>query len=281
MQVVPATSVAVDTHYLDTMGLQLVAGDNFRQNAAPDTPLIVNETLVRRLGWADPIGRKILYGHVVGVVRDFHVRSLREPIAMLVMALVNDDPAVVAPARRAFVQRVLIIKVSGRQFQDAVRHVEKVMTRFDPDNPFEYSMLDESLQELYTTERRMLALIAIFATLCILIACLGLFGLTAFDIERRAREIAIRKVMGASMWQVVMLFARRILILIVIGGVIAAAVAWIAMDEWLTGFAYRVDTSPVLLALAVFLAGVVALATVALQSWRVARADPADALRNE
>jgi putative ABC transport system permease protein len=179
------------------------------------------------------------------------------------------------------VQRTLIIRISGRDFEGTMKHIEAVMRRFDPANPFEFTLLDESLGSLYETEHRMLTLIAIFATLCIFIACLGLFGLTAFATESRAREIAIRKVLGASSWQVVMLLARRILVLIGVGGVIAAAVTWNVMDEWLAGFAYRVNVNPLLLVLAVVLAAAVALATVTLQSVRTARADPADALRGE
>lgn len=281
MQDIQAVYAEVDNDFVAALGLQLVAGRSFRSTAPVPGELIVNESMVRRMGWADPLGRKIQDGHVIGVVRDFLFRSLREPVAPLVMTLLVNDPARVPEAQRPFVQRMLILRTAAGNFQATMKHVSAVMARFDPGNPFEYTMLDESLQELYATEQRMLALIAIFATLCILIACLGLFGLTAFATERRAREIAIRKVLGASAWQVVMLLARRILLLIAIGGVIAAAAAWIVMDEWLAGFAYRISASPVLLGLAVLLAGGVALGTVSLQSWRVARADPGDALRNE
>jgi putative ABC transport system permease protein len=124
-------------------------------------------------------------------------------------------------------------------------------------------------------------LIAVFAALCIMIACLGLYGLTAFATERRAREIAIRKVVGASPWQVVLLLSRRTLLLIGVAGVVAAVAVWLVMDEWLTGFAYRVRVNPLLLIVSILLAAVVALGTVALQSLRTARADPADTLRYE
>jgi putative ABC transport system permease protein len=127
----------------------------------------------------------------------------------------------------------------------------------------------------------MLTLIAVFATLCMGIACLGLFGLTSFATQRRAREIAIRKVLGSSPWQVLLLLSRRVLLLIGVGGLIAAAAAWLVMNQWLAGFAYRVAVSPLLLLLSIALAAGVALGTVALKSLRVARADPADTLRYE
>ena len=127
----------------------------------------------------------------------------------------------------------------------------------------------------------MTRLIATFAGLCVLIACLGLLGLTAFDTERRARELAIRKVLGASSSQIIALLARRMLLLIGAGGVLATAIAWMVMNEWLSGFAYRVDVNPGLMALAIILAATVALVTVTLQSLKTARADPVEALRTE
>jgi putative ABC transport system permease protein len=273
----------VDAGFVPALGLEVVAGENFSTDPGVDGQVILNEAMVRQLGWKDDaVGQTFLgAGRVVGVVRDFHFSSLRERIGPMVLGLLSDDPTRTPEAQRPFVQRTLIIRVSGRDFGGTLQHIEAVMRRFDPANPFEYRLLDETLGTLYETEQRMLALIATFATLCVLIACLGLFGLTAFATERRAREIAIRKVLGATSWQVVMLLARRILVPIGIGGIIAAFVAWFAMREWLAGFAYRVDVNPLLLGFSILLAAAVALVTVMLQSLRTARADPADALRGE
>jgi putative ABC transport system permease protein len=218
---------------------------------------------------------------VVGVVRDFHMQSLRATITPMALTLLGDGRAREPEARWPFVQRSVLIRISGRNFPATMRHIESVVKRFDPGNPFEYTMMDESLAGMYGTDQRMLTLIAIFAALCTGISCLGLFGLTSFATERRAREIAIRKVIGASAWQVVWLLSRRTLLLIGAGGVIASAAAWLVMDEWLAGFAYRVKVSPLLLALSIALAAAVALGTVSLQSLRTARADPADTLRYE
>jgi len=280
MQSVRGGIFGVAANFTSALGIQLVAGQNLSAESSPGN-FLVNETMVRTMGWKQPIGRRIQNGRVVGVVQDFHFRPLREPIVPMLIMVLNDDPNVIAPERRPLVQRTLIVRVSGKDFPATLKHLRETMTRFDLANPFEYAMLDESLQGAYATERRMLALIAIFATLCILIACLGLFGLTAFATERRSREIAIRKVLGASAPQVVWMLSRRILALIGLGGLAAAVVAWLVMDQWLAGFAYRVGVSPLLLALAILLAGGVALLTVALQSMRVARADPADTLRYE
>jgi putative ABC transport system permease protein len=271
----------VDAGFIPGLGISLAAGRNFDPELRGGEQIIINENMARQLGWRDAVGQEFMGARVVGVVKDFHFSSLRDPIGPLLLRLMTDDPSRTPEAQRPFVQRAVIIRVSGRDFMGTLRHIEETMRRFDPANPFEYTLLDETLGQMYVTERRMLALIATFATLCVLIACLGLFGLTAFATERRAREIAIRKVLGATSRQVVMLLARRILLLIGVGGLIAAAAAWLLMDQWLAGFAYRVSVNPGLLALSIVLAASVALGTVALQSLRTARADPAEALRGE
>lgn len=275
--------LSVGADFRATLGMELVAGQDFAVDDAErgGQVYLVNEALVRERGWKDPIGRRVLNGRVIGVLRDFHVESLRTPIAPLALTPLSDDPSRFAEAQRPLVQRFVMIRVSGRDLSGALAHIGKVMAQFDPGNPFEYTMLDETLRDLYSTERRMLVLVAIFGTLCIFIACLGLFGLTAFATRQRAREIATRKVLGASPWQVVWLLARRFLLLICAGGMIAAAIAWLVMEQWLAGFAYRVAVSPALLLLSILLAASVALGTVALQSLRTAVADPAEALRRE
>jgi putative ABC transport system permease protein len=273
----------VGADFLKTMGIELAEGQDFPADAAgrAGQTFLVNEAFARARGWKSAIGRRVQEGRVIGVVRDFHMQSLRNPISPLALTMLSDERKREPEARWPFLQRFILIRVSGKHFPATMRYIDSVMTRFDPGNPFEYTLLDDSLADMYGTERRMLALIAVFATLCTGVACLGLFGLTSFATQRRAREIAIRKVMGSSPWQVVWLLSRRVLLLIGIGGVIATAAAWLVMNEWLAGFAYRVSINPLLLMLSVLLAASVALGTVALQSLRTARADPADTLRHE
>jgi putative ABC transport system permease protein len=283
MQSVDGDILEVGADFLKTLGIELVQGEDLPADAAGRSGqvYVVNEAFVRARGWKNAIGRQVQPGRVIGVVRDFHMQSLHAPIMPLALTLLGDARKREPETRWPFVQRSILIRISGRNFPATMRHIESVMTHFDPGNPFEYAMMNDSLADMYATDRRMLTLIAVFATLCTGIACLGLFGLTAFATEQRAREIAIRKVVGASPWQVVWLLSRRVLLLIGIGGLIASVVAWLVMDEWLTGFAYRVGVSPLLLVLSIALAAGVALATVALQSLRAACADPADTLRYE
>ena len=148
-------------------------------------------------------------------------------------------------------------------------------------HPFEYTFLDDELDQLYVSEERLMRLIGIFAAICIFVACLGLFGLAASATEQRTKEIGIRKVLGASTLAIILLLARRVLVLVAAGAAVASIVAWLAMQEWLSGFAYRAALNPVYLLLAALGAGAVALLTIALQSWRTARGDPVQALRYE
>jgi putative ABC transport system permease protein len=283
MQSVDGDIIGVGADFLKTLRIELMEGQDFSADLAGRAGdiFLVNETLARARGWKNAIGRRVGNGRVIGVVRDFHMQSLRQPIMPLALEPIADERKSQPESRWPFLQRSILIRVSGSHFAQTMRHIESVMTRFDPGNPFEYTMLDDSLRDMYGTERRMLTLIAVFATLCLGIACLGLFGLTSYATRQRSREIAIRKVLGASPWQVVLLLSRRVLLLIGVGGLIAAAAAWLVMDDWLAGFAYRVGVNPLLLVASIALAAGVALGTVALQSLGTARADPADALRYE
>lgn len=270
----------VSPGFIETLGIDLVAGRDFSDDLRGGRQIIINESMARQLGWKDAVGQSLLGARVVGVARDFHFSSLRDPIGPMMLESLR-ELGNVPEARRPFMQRTLFIHVTGRNFDDTIQRIAGVMREFDPAHPFEYRLLDESLGQLYVEEQRMTRLIATFACLCVLIACLGLFGLTAFASASRARELATRKVLGASGWQIVALLARRVLVSIAIGGLLATAIAWIVMKDWLSGFAYRVGVNPVLMILSIVLAAAVALITVGLQSLKTARADPVEALRAE
>jgi putative ABC transport system permease protein len=180
---------------------------------------------------------------------------------------------------RAFVQGQLVLNIAGADIGGTLGYIERIMREADPKHPFEYTFLDDSLNKLYKSENQLMRLIGIFAGVCIFIACLGLFGLSAFTTEQRTREIGTRKVLGATTWQIIMLLARHILVLVLIAAVLASVIAYFAIDEWLTGFAYRASINPLVFVLSAAAAALVAFTTVALQSYKTASADPVHALR--
>jgi putative ABC transport system permease protein len=217
---------------------------------------------------------------VIGVVEDFNFRSLHKPLEPLVLFPLSNDFSAVADLQRPFVQRLLVVNVSGDDIRGTLDYIGSVLTQADARHSFEYEFLDTQLDNLYQADRRLMRLIGIFAAICIFIACLGLFGLAAFATEQRTREIGTRKVLGATTMQIITLLAQRIMAIVLVAAVLASVLAYFAIDEWLTGFAYRAGINPLLFALAAAAAAAVAFGTVALQSLKIARADPVHALRH-
>jgi putative ABC transport system permease protein len=268
------------------LGLKITQGRDLSSRLLTDVGvnLLVNEALVRKMGWTNPLGKRVQLGirngRVVGVVGDFNFKSLHTVIEPLIIVQQPIDMTQVAEINKPFQQRQLILDIAAQDMPRTLAHVEKVITDADPRHPFEYIFLDESLNSLYKSESALTKLIAIFAGISILIACMGLFGLAAFTTEQRTREIGTRKVLGATSWQIVRLLARPILVLVVIASVLAAVLSYFAIDEWLTSFAYKAGINPLIFLLATVVAAVVAFITVALQSWKTASADPVNALRH-
>jgi putative ABC transport system permease protein len=272
--------------FAQVMGLKIVQGRDFSKHLLTDigTNFLVNEALVRKLGWTEPLGKRISLGNqsgrVIGVVRDFNFKSLHTLIEPFVMYPLKDDFTGVPELFRPFSQRLLVLNISGDDVGNTLGFVERVMARADPKHPFEYAFLDDQLDRLYKSERQLMKLIGIFAAICIFIACLGLFGLASFTTEQRTREIGTRKVLGATTWQIITMLSKRILLLVLIAAALASVIAYFAIDEWLTGFAYRAHIDPLIFLLAAVAAAAVAFATVALQSFKTASADPVQALRH-
>jgi putative ABC transport system permease protein len=275
----------VQENFVDTLGMQIVSGRDFSPDVATDQPLaiMVNEALVRHMGWSDPIGKRMgLRGRtVIGVVRDFNFDSLHAPVQPFVMYENMVSFASIPPEQRAFQMQYLVLDVATRDLTGTLALVEDTLRKFDPDHPFEYHFLDEALGSQYTSEQHLMRLIGVFATICVFVACLGLFGLATFTTARRTKEIGIRKVLGASVIQIVALLSGRTMLLVAVGSVLASAVAYVAMDRWLAAFAYRVDVAAAPFVAAAAITLVVALGTVALQSLGTARAKPVHSLRQD
>jgi len=288
---VTLSHMPVGDNFLEVMDMQLVEGRDFSQRLLTDVgqSVIVNEAMVRRMGWDEALGKQAMVpgsggvsqGRVIGVVSDFNFQSLRTSVTPIAMYPFNNDFSNVPEINRPFARRFLILNVAGEGMGGTLRMLEDKFAEVDPSHPFEYRFLDDSLNTLYVSEQSLMKLVGIFAGVCILIACLGLYGLSSFTTEQRTKEIGIRKVLGASSLQIIVLLARNILLLVLAGAVVASIGAYFAIDEWLAGFAYRASVNPMVFVLSTVVAAVVAFVTIALQSFGTARADPADALRYE
>jgi putative ABC transport system permease protein len=271
--------------FVKVMGLRIARGHDFSRRLLTDigTNFLVNESFVRQMAWSEPLGKRIELqdrsGKVIGVVRDFNFKSLHSPVEPFLMYPLSDDFSSVPQIYRPFQQRLLVIDISGSDLRQTLDYVERVITQVDSKHPFQYAFLDDSLDRMYKAEHQLMRLTSVFAVVCIFIACLGLFGLAAFTTEQRGREIATRKVLGATAWQIITLLSGRVLVLVVVGAAIAAAIAYMAMDEWLTGFAYRAGINPLVFLVSAVASAAVAFTTIALQSFKTANSDPADALR--
>jgi putative ABC transport system permease protein len=268
-----------DAGVVDGLGLELVAGRAFPATPpAPDSTnflYVLNETTVQRLGWTpeEAIGRRVAVdsrrGEVIGVTKDFHFRSLHEAVEPLAIWY---EPRHV---------RNLAVRLAPGDTRAAMEHAEAVWGQFAAHRPFSYRFLDDVYDRLYRNERQVGRVVSIFAGLAIFVACLGLFGLAAFTAERRRKEVGIRKVLGATVPNLVGLLARDFVVLVAVAFAVAAPVAWLVMERWLDGFAYRIAVGPGVFLVAGAALLVVALATVSTQALRAATADPVRSLRSE
>jgi putative ABC transport system permease protein len=261
--------------YVETLGIELVAGRSFDQaRAADSSSVLLNEAAARDFGWTpeEAVGKRIGRGTteftVIGVMQDFHYRSLHAEIYPLLLF---------PPIQQ---QRYVALRTADGDLPETLTRLEATWAQFS-DLPLTYSFLADDLAAQYRTEERLARLFGTFTGLAILIACLGLFGLAAFTARQRTKEIGIRKVLGASVAQIVALLSRDFLKLVGIAAVMATPVAYIALRRWLEGFAYHVDVGAMGFVLASVLAALIALATVSYQSIRAALADPAHSLRSE
>ena len=277
----------VGNNFIEIMGMQLASGRDFSKRLPTDVgaSIIVNETMVKKMGWEEPLGKRLEMGHisgrVIGVVKDFHFASLHnlvEPFAMYGMKIVTKGLPV---QQRKSLRIFFIVNIAGEGISQTLSLLEDTFVKFDHEHPFKFEFLDDSLGQLYASEQRLMKLTGIFAGVCIFISCLGLFALAAFTTEQRTKEIGIRKALGASTLQIILMLSRGILLLVLGGAVVASLISYFAMDEWLAGFAYRTNINPLVFLLSAAVAALVAFTTVALQSFKTAGANPVNSLRYE
>ncbi|AUD03384.1 ABC transporter permease [Spirosoma pollinicola] len=277
-QLVKTLRYYVDYAYMPTLGMQLAAGRNFSKTYGTDSlGVILNETAAKTLGWSNAVGHTISHsdnqGHtstfrVIGVVKDFHFKSLHEPISPLVMTLGQTGGTV-------------IVKVKTKDLTGLLANLKKQWDQLAPEAPFTYSFLDDRFNNVYKSEQKIGQILGLFAGLTIFVACLGLFGLAMFTAEQRTKEIGVRKVLGASVASIVGLLSKDFLKLVLIAILLAVPVAWYVMDKWLQDFAYKIDLSWWVFAMAGVLAISIALLTVSFQSVKAALMNPVKSLRSE
>jgi len=266
----------IDYDYVPTLGLQVIRGRNFSRDFPSDSSgVLINETEANDLGWGrtDPIGKTILRSgqleyKVIGVVRDFHYMSVKMKIAPLMMMLGGNYGGI-------------LVKVKTADIGGFLADAKQQWRAFNPAGPFGYYFLDEQFANMYVSEQRTGRLFTAFTIIAILIAGLGLFGLAAYMVEQRTREIGIRKVLGASVTSVLFLVSGEFLLLVGVAFLIAVPVTWWAMNEWLREFAYRTPVSWWIFPLAGAAALLVALFTISFQTTRAATANPVESLRSE
>jgi putative ABC transport system permease protein len=253
----------------------MVSGRFFEEGYATDTSssIVINETAAKVMGMDDPLGKWITWDtiryNVIGVVKDFHFLPMTNEISPLVLL---DSPGNCS---------TVFIKIDSRNTGNTIAFMEEAWEKINPGFPFEYKFLDAAYDELYTDEARLGQIFKYFSFLTILISCLGLFGLAAFMAEQRTKEIGIRKVMGASVTQVLKTLSESFLKWVLIANLIAWPVAYYAMSRWLDGYVYHTGLSPWIFILAGLISIFIALITVSFQTIRAANRNPMEALKYE
>ena len=273
--------ISIDSGFIPTMGIEIIAGRNFSSELASDDSqaILINETAVKQFNWENPIGKTIdlpipdtdkkVTKTVVGVVQDFHTESLHKMIR----------PLYIDNETKRF--RYVSLKLKPLTISDTLAFLRKKWKQIDPAQTFDYFFLDQAFGRQYEADEKLSQILSYFTFLAIFIACLGLFGLASFTAEKRTKEIGIRKALGASVSEIILLLSKQFTKWVLVANIIAWPLAYFAMNQWLQNFAYRINIGLGIFVLAGVLALVIALLTVGYQAIKAARANPVEALRYE
>ena len=271
------SNLNVDYNFLDFYRMELREGRWFSEDRGSDfgAARVVNEAMVEEMGWTEPVGKQIGFGGddtlgtVIGVARDFNFNSLHHAVEPLVMSVQD------------FGYSELSIRIDPTRTMPAIEAIRRIWSEVATDRPFEYSFLDDHLNEMYRADMQVSAVISVVTGLAILIACLGLLGLAAITTEQRTKELGIRKALGATAPQLAMLLSRDFTRLILLAFVIATPIAFFALRSWLSSYAYRIDLGPGVFVFAGVITLFIALATVSYRAIKAASVNPIDTLRYE
>lgn len=264
--------MAIDKDFMSFFKMKLVQGAGFTGAVANSTHFILNEAAVKEIGLKNPIGKRFRMwktnGTIIGVVKDFHFASMREKISPAIFYYTPNLNS-------------MYIKTDGRNAQKAINAAQEQFKQYNGQYPFDYTFLDDIFNNLYKGEQREGTLFNYFAGIAIMISCLGLLGLAAFTAQVRTREIGVRKVLGASVTEIIGLLAKDFIKLVLIAIAIAIPAAWFSMNKWLEDFAYRINIGWYVFVLAGLMAILIAFITISFQSVKAALANPVKSLRSE
>lgn len=276
----------VDEDYVPTFGMEIIVGRNFSEKFSTDSSaIILNEAALKKFGFKNPIGQvistikgapgensmqNIINYTVIGVVKDFHFESLRDNISPLCFMM-----------PRSTGNLSFRINTGETSINETISALKEQWGKFAPGHPFDYSFLDDRFLEMYQAEQKIGKIFGVFAGIAIFIACLGLFGLAAFTAEQRTKEIGVRKVLGATVLDVVMLLTRQFSKLLFIAFILAAPISWLVMNDWLQNFAYRTQISISIFLVAGGVSFIVAWLTMSYQSVKAALINPVQSLKSE
>ncbi len=274
------SNVYVDFDYLEVHGIELVEGRSFDKKYATDDGLsfVINEALVEELGLEDPLGVRMAHswypddslGTVIGVTENFNFNSLHHEVNTLALVVHSD-----------WWFEEMIIKLNGENLSQGIQDVEEIYGQFVEKYPLKFEFLDEHFNDLYESDKKLGYVITIIALLAIIVGCMGLFGLSSIAIQRRIKEVGIRKVMGASAGQLMVLMSQNFAVLVVLAFLIASPITYYFMSEWLENFAFRVRVNPVLFFIGGMTAFLIAMFTISFHVIRAVNANPVHSLRNE
>ncbi len=268
----------IDENFLKTFQLKLISGREVKNTPVDsEESFLINETAAKAFGWKTAkgaLGKRVNWagykeGQIVGVVKDFNYTSLHEPVKPLIMHIWGR------------MRNNITIRVNPQNTSLAIKSIENKWKHLFPDVPFQYSFLQEDFNKMYKSEQKLAGILGSFTSLAIIVSCLGLFGLVAFTIKQRVREIGIRKVLGSSVSGIVQLLSKDFLKLVIISILLACPVAWLVINKWLQDFAYKVDISWWIFVMAGVLAVLIAYITIAFQAVKAAIANPTKSLRSE
>lgn len=283
---ITVTANPIDDGYIPATGLQLIAGENLTrqdmldvaQEAERDTNtyhFILNESAARQLGWTpeEAIGKKMFLGEnrpgfVRGVVKDFNYQSLHEAIKPVVLF-------------SSYYGSGLLVKIGAGNIPNTLHFLETKWKTFFPDRPFNYQFADDQYNSLYAAEMRMGTLMNIFTVIAVILACLGLFGLSTYSVRQRVKEIGVRKVLGASAVKIVMMISKDFLKLTVVALLISIPLAWWGAHSWLQDFVYRIQIGAGVFLITALIIFLITLITISFQSVKAAVANPVNSLRTE